>query len=114
VVGVAFLGYLIALLYQTHHTGKRIDDLRSEINARFASFEKLIDERFANFEKLINERFAAVEKRFDERLAAVEKRFDERFAAVEKRFDDLTRWLQSEIRRLDDRVEKLEHPVVKA
>ena len=80
-VGVALLGYLIALLYQTHHTDKRIDDLRSEINGRFASFEKLIDERFA---------------------------------AVDKRFDDLTRWLQSEIRRLDDRLEKLEHPVVKA
>jgi ElaB/YqjD/DUF883 family membrane-anchored ribosome-binding protein len=80
-VGVAFLGYLTALLYQTHHTDKRIDDLRSEINARFASFERLIDERFA---------------------------------AVDKRFDDLTRWLQSEIRRLDDRMEKLEHPVVKA
>ena len=78
-VGVAFFGYLIALLYQTHHTDKRIDDLRSEINGRFASFEKLIDERFA---------------------------------AVDKRFDDLTRWLQSEIRRLDDRLEKLEHPVV--
>jgi hypothetical protein len=91
-VGVAFLGYLIALLYQTHHTDKRIDDLRSEINARFASIEKLIDERFAGFEKLI----------------------DERFAAVDKRFDDLTRWLQSEIRRLDDRIDKLEHPVLKA
>ena len=91
-VGVAFLGYLIALLYQTHHTDKRIDDLRSEMNARFASFEKLLDERFASFERLL----------------------DERFAAVDKRFDDLTRWLQSEIKRLDDRVEKVEHPVVKA
>jgi hypothetical protein len=91
-VGVAFLGYLIALLYQTYHTDKRIDDLRSEMNARLASFERLIGERFASFEKLI----------------------DERFAAVDKRFDDLTRWLQSEIRRLDDRVETLEHPVVKA
>ena len=101
--GVAFLGYLVALLYQAHHTDRRIDDLRSEINARFASFERLIEERFANFEK-----------RIDARFASFEKLIDERFAAVDKRFDDLTRWLQSEIRRLDDRMEKLEHPVVKA
>jgi len=50
---------------------KRIEDLRSEMIARFEG----VDERF----EAVDKRFDAVDKRFD----AVDKRFD----SIEKRFD---------------------------
>ena len=58
----------------------RVDDLRSEMIARFEA----VDKRFESIDK----RFEAVDKRFeavDKRFEAVDKRFD----AVDKRFDDL-------------------------
>jgi len=49
----------------------------------------------------------------DKRFEAIEKRFEDRFAALDKRFDDLKDWIRAELRRIDDRLDRLEHPVVK-
>jgi ubiquinone biosynthesis protein UbiJ len=34
-----------------------------------------------------------------------------RFNAIDKRFDDLKDWIRSEVKRLDERIERLEHPI---
>ncbi len=38
---------------------------------------------------------------------------DPRFAGIDKRFDDLKDWIRAELRRIDERLDRLEHPVVK-
>ena len=72
VVAVIVLGYVLGFYFQSRsiaHLDKRIDDLRAEINARFAE--------------------------------------------VNHRFDDLKDWIRSEVKRLEERIERTEHPVVK-
>ena len=44
------------------------------------------------------------------RFAALEPRF----GALDKRFDDLKDWIRAELRRIDERLDRLERPVVKA
>ena len=71
-VAVIVLGYVLGFYFQSRsiaHLDKRIDDLRAEINARFAE--------------------------------------------VNHRFDDLKDWIRSEVKRLEERIERMEHPVVK-
>jgi Tfp pilus assembly protein PilN len=71
-VVVIVLGYVLGFYFQSRsiaHLDKRIDDLRAEINARFAE--------------------------------------------VNHRFDDLKDWIRSEVKRLEERIERTEHPVVK-
>ena len=71
-VVVIVLGYVLGFYFQSRsiaHLDKRIDDLRAEINARFAE--------------------------------------------VNHRFDDLKDWIRSEMKRLEERIERIEHPVVK-
>lgn len=36
-----------------------------------------------------------------------------RFNAIDKRFDDLKDWIRAEIRRIDERLDRLEHPIVR-
>ena len=36
-----------------------------------------------------------------------------RFNAIDKRFDDLKDWVRAELRRIDERIERLEHPIVR-
>lgn len=36
-----------------------------------------------------------------------------RFNAIDKRFDDLKDWVRAELRRIDERLERLEHPIVR-
>jgi len=71
-VVVIVLGYVLGFYFQSRsiaHLVKRIDDLRAEINARFAE--------------------------------------------VNHRFDDLKDWIRSEVKRLEERIERTEHPMVK-
>jgi len=71
-VVVIVLGYVLGFYFQSRsiaHLDKRIDDLRAEMNARFAE--------------------------------------------INHRFDDLKDWIRSEVKRLEDRIERIEHPVVK-
>jgi predicted transcriptional regulator len=63
---------------------KRLDDLRSDVNARIEQ---------------IGTRFADLEKRLSEKIDAMDKRVSEKIDALEKR--------------LVERIERLEHPLVK-
>lgn len=36
-----------------------------------------------------------------------------RFAEINHRFDDLKDWIRSEVKRLEDRIERIEHAVAK-
>jgi hypothetical protein len=47
-------------------------------------------------------------------VESLRREMDARFAAIDKRFDDLKDWIRAEIRRIDERLDRLEHPVVKA
>jgi hypothetical protein len=47
---VIVLGQLAAMLYSTHHTDKRIDDLRSEMSHRFEDLTRYIEARFKALE----------------------------------------------------------------
>jgi archaellum component FlaC len=58
--------------------------------------------RIDDLRDAINQRFAAV----DARLSDLNSKMDSRFA-------DLKDFVRSEISRLEDRIERLEHPVVK-
>ena len=66
----------------------------------------------------MDRRFDAVNKRFDDLRSETNKRFDDLrsemklgFDAIDKRFDDLKDWVRAEIRRIEERLERLEHPV---
>lgn len=54
---------------------------------------------------------------FEKRLDGLEKRMDGRFDAlqheIDKRFDDLKDWIRSEIKRVEDRIDHIEHPVTR-
>jgi hypothetical protein len=38
---------------------------------------------------------------------------DKRFAAIDKRFGDLKDWIRAELRRTDERIDRLEHSIIK-
>jgi Tfp pilus assembly protein PilN len=52
---------------------------------------------------------AHLDKRIDDLRAEMNARFGE----ISHRFDDLKDWIRSEVKRLEDRIERIEHPVVK-
>lgn len=71
---------LTAILATVHVVGSRIDDLRTDMNERFAG----VDGRFNSVES----RFDSVDSRFD----SVDSRFnsvDSRFTALQSRLDDM-------------------------
>ncbi len=41
------------------------------------------------------------------------RRIDDLRSEMNHRFDDLKDWIRSEIRRMDERIERLEHPAVR-
>jgi hypothetical protein len=46
-------------------------------------------------------------------MVACFEAIDKRFEAIDKRFDDLKDWIRAELRRIDERLERLEHPIVR-
>jgi Tfp pilus assembly protein PilN len=46
-------------------------------------------------------------------IAHLDKRIDDLRAELNHRFDDLKDWIRSEVKRLEDRIEHVEHAVVK-
>lgn len=58
---VVVFSILVGLVYSTHHTDKRIDDLRSYLDARFEA----VDKRFEDLIRLMEARFKGVEDRLD-------------------------------------------------
>lgn len=53
-------------------------------------------------------------RRIDDLRSSLEKRNDNLRSSIENRFDDLKDWIHSEIRRLEDRIERLEHPITRS
>ena len=54
-------------------------------------------------------------RRIDDLRDSINSRFDgvnSRFDSVNKRFDDLRDLLKSEIKRVEERIDRLEHPIV--
>jgi Tfp pilus assembly protein PilN len=56
---------------------------------------------------------AHLDKRIDDLRAELNHRFDDLRAALNHRFDDLKDWIRSEVKRLEDRIEHVEHPIIK-
>jgi DNA anti-recombination protein RmuC len=86
-VGTICVVLVSALFYQTHYMDKRFED--------------------------IGKRFEDIGKRFedmDKRLGDMGKCLGD----INHRFDDLKDWIRSEVRRLEDRLDRLEHPVAKS
>ena len=52
-------------------------------------------------------------RRIDDLRDSMNKRFDDLRETMNKRFDDLHDLLKSEVRRLDERLARLEHPIVR-
>lgn len=51
-------------------------------------------------------------RRIDDLKDSMNKRFDDTNSSVNKRFDDLRDLLKSEVKRLDDRLGRLEAPII--
>ena len=69
----------------------------------------------AHLERRIGDFRDAMNKRFDDSNNSTNKRFDDmnrRFDDVNRRFDDFRDLLKSEVKRIEERLERLEHPVI--
>jgi Tfp pilus assembly protein PilN len=56
---------------------------------------------------------AHLDKRIDDLRAELNHRFDDLRAELNHRFDDLKDWIRSEVKRLEDRIEHVERPIIK-
>ena len=107
-VAIIVGGYLLGIYFQNRSIAqldKRIDDLRSDTNNRFGDLKKGLDDRFTSLEKRLDDQFTSFEKRSDDRFTSFEKRSDDRFTSLRD-------FIGSEVRRLEARLDRLEHPVV--
>jgi hypothetical protein len=89
-VAVIVAGYLLGIYFQSRsisHLDRRIDDLRD-------SMQKCFDD----LRDSMNSRFHDMNSRFDD---------------MNSRFDDLHDLLKSEIKRTDERIDRLEKPSVR-
>lgn len=105
----AFAGVVVAFVavLQLAAVGpmkRGIDDLRSEMSARFDDLRAGMNQRFDQQDKYMNARFDAV----DERFGSVDRRFE----AVDRRFDDLKEGVNKRLDRLTDEVSELRSLVV--
>jgi archaellum component FlaC len=50
-------------------------------------------------------------QRIDDLRLDLNKRIDDFRSEINHRFDDLKDWIRSEVKRLEERIERLEHPV---
>jgi hypothetical protein len=56
---------------------------------------------------------AHLDHRIDDLRDSMNKRFDDLRETMNKRFDDLHDLLKSEIKRVEERIDRLEHPIVR-
>jgi len=52
-------------------------------------------------------------RRIDDLRDSINRRFDDLRDSINKRFDGLHDLLKSEVKRLDERLDRLEHPIVR-
>jgi predicted nucleic acid-binding Zn-ribbon protein len=104
---VIVLGYVLGFYFQN----RRIDDLRDAMNQWFEG----TNQRFEG----INQRFEGINQRFDDmnrRFDDMNQRFadmNQRFNSIDARFSELRDFIKAEISRVEDRIERLEHPVAR-
>jgi hypothetical protein len=65
-----FVGTLAVVVVGFLYNNSRITDLRTDMNARFCDFEKLIDTKLARLEEMMLHKFAEL----DDRLVRIENR----------------------------------------
>jgi len=82
---------IIGLFYQN----SRMTDLRLSIDKRFDDMKSSYD------------------KRSDDMKSSFDKRFDDMKSSFGKRFDDLKDYIGSEFKRVDERIDRLESPLVR-
>jgi len=82
-VAVVMLGYVVGFYFQHRDVDKlettlnrRIDDLRSEMNARFAALQSEMNARFAALQSEMNARFAALHELLRSEVKRLEDRLD--------------------------------------
>jgi hypothetical protein len=63
----------------------------------------------ASFDKRFDDLKSSMDKRFDDMRSSFEKRFDD----MGKRFDDLKDLMKSEFKLVDERIDRLESPLVR-
>ena len=56
---------------------------------------------------------SSLDKRFDDMKSSFDKRFDDMKSSFDKRFDDLKDLMKSEFKRVDERIDRLESPLVR-
>jgi hypothetical protein len=60
-----------------------------------------------------NSRINDLNRRIDDLKASFDKRFDDLKASIDKRFDDMKDYIRSEFKRVDERIDRLESPIVR-
>jgi hypothetical protein len=65
-----FVGTLAVVVVGFLYNNSRITDLRTDMNNRFADFEKLLDAKLARLEEMMLHKFAEL----DDRLVRIENR----------------------------------------
>jgi len=97
-VAVIVGGYLLGIYFQNRSSAqvnKRIDDLRNELHGRFTDTNGRLSD--------MNNRFSDMNNRIS--------RFE---GGVDNRFSDLRDFIHSEIRRVEDRIDRLERPILRS
>lgn len=90
-VAVIVGGYLLGVYFQNRSSAqvnKRIDDLRNELTGRFSDTNS--------------------------RLGDMNNRISHLEVGVDRRFSDLRDFIHSEIRRVEDRIDRLERPILRS
>jgi hypothetical protein len=89
-VGTLAVIFISTVIFQTHHTDKRLDDLRSDMNARFADFQRSIDKRFDDLRDWVRSEIKAAIDPIHAELKAINGRLDrleERVAKIEDKLE---------------------------
>ena len=89
-VAVIVLGYVFGIYFQNRSNaqlGKRIDDLRADMNSRLGHLDSDVNQRSIDLNQRLND--------------------------MNNRISDLKDFIHSENQRLEDRLERLERPVLR-
>jgi hypothetical protein len=69
--------------------------------------------RMNDLNKRIDDLKASFDKRFDDLKTSFDKRFDDLKASMDNRFDDMKDYIKSEFKRVDERIGRLESPLIR-
>ena len=69
--------------------------------------------RINDLNKRIDDLKLSIDKRIDDLKLSIDKRIDDLKLSIDNRFDDLKDYIKSEFKRVDDRIDRLESPIVR-